>query len=111
MLGSLGLSRSAMGDFLSPDAGVAYSQDMDTITLPPELERFAAEAVEAGRYRDVGEVVAAGVGLLRRAESERAAFIRSLEEAEAESDREGWHSLEDVMAGADAIIAAKRAAA
>ena len=39
---------------------------MDTVTLPPELERFAAEAVAAGRYRSVSDVVAAGVTLLQR---------------------------------------------
>ncbi len=84
---------------------------MDTVTLPPDLERFAADAIAAGRYRDLSDVVAAGVSLLRRAEAERAAFVRSLEEAEAEADREGWHSLDDVMAEADQIIAAKRDAA
>ena len=36
----------------------------------------------------------------------RAAFARSLEEAEAESERDGWHSLDDVLADMDAIIAA-----
>ena len=34
---------------------------MDAVTLPPELERFAEEAVAAGRYRDFSELVAAGV--------------------------------------------------
>lgn len=81
---------------------------MKAVTLPPELEHFASEAVAAGHYRDLAEVVAAGVSLLRRAERERASFLRSLEEAEAEADREGWHSLEDVMAEAEQIIAAKR---
>jgi putative addiction module CopG family antidote len=84
---------------------------MDDVTLPPELERFAAEAISAGRYRDLSDVVAAGVSLLQRAEVERAAFIRSLEEAQAEAEREGWHELEDVLAEADQIIAAKRDAA
>jgi putative addiction module CopG family antidote len=77
---------------------------MDTVTLPPELERFAEEAVAAGRYRDLSELVAAGVSLLWRAEAERAAFIKSLEEAAAEADREGWHELDDVLAEVDAII-------
>jgi hypothetical protein len=52
--------------------------------------------------------VAAGVGLLQRVERERAAFVRSLEEAEAEADRDGWCSLDEVMADAEEIIAAKR---
>ena len=51
---------------------------MDSVTLPPELERFATEAVAAGRYRDVSAVVAAGVSLLQRAEAARAEFNASL---------------------------------
>jgi putative addiction module CopG family antidote len=84
---------------------------MDNVTLPPELERFATEAVAAGRYRDVSDVVAAGVSLLQQAEAEVAAFVRSLEAARAEAERDGWHSLDEVLAEADRIIAAKRDAA
>jgi putative addiction module CopG family antidote len=79
---------------------------MDTITLPPELEHFATEAVAIGRYRDMSDLIAAGLSLLRRQEQARTAFARSLEEAEAESERDGWHSLDDVLADMDAIIAA-----
>ena len=39
---------------------------MDSITLAPELERFAAEAVASGRYRDMSAVVAAGRPALDR---------------------------------------------
>jgi antitoxin ParD1/3/4 len=78
---------------------------MDGVTLPPELEQFAAEAVASGRFRDVDEIVRTGVDLLRRRETARAAFIKSLEDAQAEAERDGWHSLEDVMAEADEIIA------
>ena len=84
----------------------SYIPGMKTVTLPPELERFAREAVAAGRYRDLAEVVAAGVSLLQRMESERAAFVRSLEEAEADRDR--WLTLDEVMAEAEQIIATKR---
>jgi hypothetical protein len=49
-------------------------------------------------------VVAAGLSLLRRAEAERATFIRSLDEAQAEAEHEGWHALDDVLAEVDAII-------
>lgn len=80
------------------------------MTLSPELERFAEEVVASGRYRDVSEVVSAGVSLLQRQEEARAAFIKSLEEAEAKAERDGWHSLEDVLAEADEIIASMRAA-
>ena len=64
-----------------------------------------AEAVATGDYRDPADVVAAGVRLLREQRAARAAFLRSLEEAEAEADRDGWLSLDEVMADADAIIA------
>jgi putative addiction module CopG family antidote len=84
---------------------------MNHVILPPELERFAAEAVAAGRFRDLSEVVAAGVSLLQRQEQARTDFVASLEAAEAEADRDGWHSLDDVLAEADRIIAAKRDAA
>ena len=48
---------------------------MDAVTLPPELERFAEEAVAAGRYRDFSELVAAGVSLVQRRERARADFV------------------------------------
>jgi putative addiction module CopG family antidote len=83
---------------------------MDPVTLPPDLQRFAEEEVAAGRFRNLSEVAAAGVNLLRRAEAERAAFIASLEAAEAEADRDGWLSLDDVLAEMD-DLAAKRDAA
>ncbi len=79
---------------------------MDAITLPSELEHFATEAVATGRHRDASDLVAAGLSLLQRREQARAAFAGSLEEAEADSDRDGWHSLDDVLADMDALIAA-----
>jgi antitoxin ParD1/3/4 len=77
---------------------------MNALTLPPDLERFAADAVASGRYRDVSELVAASLALLQRAEADRVVFIRSLEAAQAEAEREGWHELDDVLAEVDAII-------
>ena len=76
------------------------------VLLPPDLDRFAAEAVATGRYPDVAAVVAAGVELLRQQEAARAEFIATLEAAEAESDRDGWIELEDVLAAADKVIEA-----
>jgi putative addiction module CopG family antidote len=69
---------------------------MDTVTLPQDLEQFAAEAVAAGRYRDMSEVLAAGVALLRQAEAEVAEFVRTLDDAQAEADREGCRAVDDV---------------
>jgi putative addiction module CopG family antidote len=94
----------AVSVILSGRPPTPYDNAMDNVTLPPELERFAAEAVAAGRYRDVADVVAAGVSLLQRQEAARAEFVASLEAAEAESDREGWHTIDDVHAEMAALI-------
>jgi len=82
----------------------AILSPMNAVTLPPDLERFADDIVAQGRYRDVAEVVAAGVSLLRRQEAARAEFVASLEAAEAESDREGWHTIDKVHAEMAALI-------
>ena len=79
---------------------------MPNVSLTPELERFAEQAVTSGRYRDVPEVISAAVRLLQRAEAERASLIQSLEQAEAEGERDGFHSMEDVEREMDAIIEA-----
>lgn len=90
----------------------AYDPAMDDVTLPPELERFAAEAIAAGRYRDMAHVVRTGVGLVQQLEAERAGFLTALQEAEAEADRVGRVSLEQADAGMrDAIRAAARRSA
>jgi putative addiction module CopG family antidote len=69
---------------------------MTTVSLPQELEQFAAAAVAAGRYQDLSHVLAAGLRLLQRAVAARAAFNASLEEAEAEGEREGFLTIEEV---------------
>ena len=79
-------------------------ESMNAVTLPPDLERFADEVIEKGRFRDVGEVVRAGVSLLQRAEAERAAFEASLDNAIAEGERDGFLTLDEVMRDADASL-------
>ena len=74
------------------------------MTLPSELERFAEEAVAAGRYRDLAEVFAAGVSLFQRQEAQRTAFVRSLEDAEAEGEREGFLTVNEVCLDLDSLI-------
>jgi antitoxin ParD1/3/4 len=69
---------------------------MATVTLTPELERFATDAVANGRYCDLSAVVQASMSLLQRAEMERAAFMASLEAAEAESERDGFLTADEV---------------
>jgi antitoxin ParD1/3/4 len=88
-----------------------YSHDMDNVTLPPELERFATEAVAAGRYRDVSDVVAAGVSLLQRQEQARAELLASVQAAKEESDRSGYLNGDEVAEQVRATIARRTNAA
>ncbi len=59
---------------------------MDGIALPPDLEQFAAQEVAAGRYRDLDEVVRAGVGLLRQRAAAKAELLASVLAAQEEGD-------------------------
>ena len=77
---------------------------MDGTTLPPDLEQYAEQAVADGRFRDRGEVVAAGLRLLQQSDGEVDAFAATLEEARAESDSKGWLAAEDVHAEMVALI-------
>lgn len=89
---------------------------MDGTALPPELDRFAVEAVASGRYASRDEVIAAGLSLLRDADAEMASFIgsldaaeltafgASLDAAEAEGERLGFRSVDDVMRDADLML-------
>ncbi len=79
---------------------------MDTVTLPPDLERFVADVVAQGRYSDLDDVMRAAVSLLQQAEAERATFIVSLKEAQAEAERDGFSTLDEVLQEMDEIIAA-----
>jgi antitoxin ParD1/3/4 len=84
---------------------------MDSVNLPPELERFAAEAVAAGRYRNLDEVIAAGVSLLQRQEDARAALLASVLAAEAEAERDGYLTGDDLLARVELRLARRAAAA
>jgi Arc/MetJ-type ribon-helix-helix transcriptional regulator len=55
----------------------AYNPGMDRVTLPPELEQFAAEAIGSGRFRDRSALLVAGVDLLQRQEQKRIALPES----------------------------------
>lgn len=77
---------------------------MNAVTLPPDLERFAADVVANGRYVDLDDVVRAAVALLQRAEAERTVFIASLDEAVAEGERDGLFTIEEVLQEMDEII-------
>jgi putative addiction module CopG family antidote len=86
-----------------------YDPDMNDMTLPPELERFAAEAIAAGRYRDKAELLAAGVSLLQRQERARAELLASVLAAKADGDRDGYLTGDEVAARVRASIARRSA--
>lgn len=78
---------------------------MDNLTLPPDLEQFAAEAVAAGHYRDTAEVVRAGVDLLRQRDAARAELLASVLAAQEEGDSEGYLTGDDLLAQVEARLA------
>jgi putative addiction module CopG family antidote len=84
---------------------------MDNVTLAPEQERFATEAVATGRYRDISEVLAAGVSLLQRQEQARAELLVSVVAAKEESDRDGYLTGDEVAAQVQVTIARRANAA
>jgi putative addiction module CopG family antidote len=84
---------------------------MDTITLPPELEHFATVAVASGRYRDVSDLVAAGLSLLQRQEQARADLLASVLAAEEEAARDGCVTGDEMLARVRARLAEKHGAA
>jgi putative addiction module CopG family antidote len=96
--------------FFSQDGVVPILSGMTTVTLTPEQERFAAEAVAQGRYRDVGDVVQASFDLLRRAEAERAKLLTSVLAAQEEGDREGYVTGDEVIARVEARLTRERTA-
>lgn len=81
------------------------------VHLTPELERFAKTCVAGGRFNNVSEVVRAGLRMLQEAEERRLAFVRTLDEARAEAERDGWATAEEALAEMDAIIEAAEAKA
>ncbi len=74
------------------------------VSLSPALEQFARDCVAEGRYNNVSEVVRAALRLLQEYEEERRRFVRSLDEALAEADRNGTFTVEEVGAEMRAII-------
>ena len=84
---------------------------MEQVALPPELEKFAADAVAAGEYRDAAAVVTAGLRLLQRQAVARAELLASVLAAEAEAEREGYLTGDEVVERARATIARRTSAA
>ena len=55
------------------------------VHLTPELERFAKEVVDEGRYNNVSEVVRSALRLLQEQEERRKAFADMIAETRAEA--------------------------
>lgn len=68
---------------------------MTTITLPAELEAWAHAEVAAGRGANVEDVATKAIARYR---AQMEAFRKSLDEAEAEADREGALDIDVVFA-------------
>jgi len=79
------------------------------VHLTPELERFAQQCVESGRFNNISEVVRSGLRMLQDAEARRVAFVASLEAAVAEGDREGFATAAEVRRDVRGAIAKVRA--
>lgn len=78
------------------------------VHLTPELEKFARKCVKSGAYNNVSEVVRSALRLLQEAEKRKQQFMKTLRDAEAEADRVGTFTVEQVASEADRIIAAAR---
>jgi antitoxin ParD1/3/4 len=78
------------------------------VSLPPALEKFARDCVAEGRYSNVSEVVRSAMRLLQEQEEARRRFEATLDEAVAESDREGWLTIDQVAAEMQAVIDAHK---
>lgn len=75
------------------------------VHLTPELERFARQCVEEGRYNNVSEVVRSALRMLQDAEDRKKAFMAMLKATEEEADRDGWLTMDDAMEAAEAAVA------
>ena len=82
---------------------------MDAVSLPPDLERFATEAVAAGRFCDRSDLIAAGVSLLPQQEQARAELLASVLSAQEEGDRDGYLSGGELLARVEARLARRSA--
>jgi antitoxin ParD1/3/4 len=74
------------------------------VSLTLELESFAKSCVENGRYNSVSEVMRNALRLLQEKEEKRSRFNAMLDTVREETERDGGHSLDDVMREADEII-------
>jgi antitoxin ParD1/3/4 len=50
------------------------------VSLTPELERFARECVDGGRYGSISEVMRSALRLLKEQQERHEAFVQSLKD-------------------------------
>ena len=93
-----------MVDFGAPPFS-CYIEPMTAITLPADLEDWARAEVAAGRGGSIEEVATRAITRYR---AHMEAFRRSLDEAEAEADREGWLDADAVFSELKARYAARK---
>jgi antitoxin ParD1/3/4 len=74
------------------------------VKLPPALEKFAEDCVAEGRYEDVDAVVRSALDLLQRQEAWRRDLAESIEESIAEANRDGYFTIDQVVAEMNAIV-------
>ncbi|MCW5699358.1 MAG: type II toxin-antitoxin system ParD family antitoxin [Rhodospirillales bacterium] len=74
------------------------------VHLTPELKSFARECVAAGRYNNVSEVVRTALRLLQDAEERCRNFNEMVAAVRNETDREGAHDIDTVLAEMDTSI-------
>lgn len=77
------------------------------VLLSPEQEEFARALVATGRYSDVSEVISSSLHLLQEQEERRKAFAKMIADAEAEAEKEGTYTIDEVVAELDTIIDGK----
>jgi antitoxin ParD1/3/4 len=75
------------------------------VSLTPELESFAKSCVENGRYNSVSEVMRNALRLLQEKEEKHVRFNAMLDAVREETERDGGHTIEDVLVEVDEIIA------
>ena len=78
---------------------------MHQIDLSPELERFAETCVASARFESVSAAAQAAFELLQEFEEQRATLLDSLEAANAEGERDGFLTIDEVRAELEKTIA------
>jgi antitoxin ParD1/3/4 len=74
------------------------------VKLPPALEKFAEDCVAEGRYENIDAVVRSGLDLLQRQDAWRRDLANSLQDSMQEAERDGYFTIDQVVAEMNAVI-------